>query len=175
MPDDKDAGLFPRRFSLRFIMLHRPIVAGGSSIWMSLTPDLKHWGDHRILVKPRPNSWDCHGVGLGPPPFETAEGWLVFYYGVQKTLEGYIYRVGAFLLDKDEPWRVIRRTTGWLMEPCETYEQASDIGGVIYPTGGVYDTKKGHIYLYYGAGARCVGAAIGNMSEILDYLRLEGR
>ena len=56
-PEDKDACLFPRRFNGRFALIHRPIVLGEAHIWLSLSPDLTHWGDHRILLTTRTAYW----------------------------------------------------------------------------------------------------------------------
>ena len=52
-PEDKDACLFPRRFKGRFALVHRPIVREEAHIWISFSPDLTHWGDHRPLIKTR--------------------------------------------------------------------------------------------------------------------------
>ncbi|MFA5554556.1 MAG: glycosidase, partial [Phycisphaerae bacterium] len=113
-PEDKDACLFPRRFRGRFALIHRPIVRGEAHMWISFSPDLKHWGDHRILVRTRAGYWDCHRVGLACQPIETQHGWLVFYHGVRVTAAGQIYRLGLTLLDLEEPWRVLRRSDEWL-------------------------------------------------------------
>ena len=52
----------------------------------------------------RPGGWWDHArIGIGPPPIETAEGWLLLYHGVRMTVAGGIYRVGAVLLDLDDP------------------------------------------------------------------------
>jgi len=52
-PEDKDAALFPRRFKGRYALLHRPVIRGEANVWISFSPDLKHWGDHRILLPAR--------------------------------------------------------------------------------------------------------------------------
>ena len=64
-------------------------------MWISYSPDLRHWGDHTLLLEARDGAWwDAGKIGLGPPPLETAEGWLVMYHGVHLTGDGPIYRVG---------------------------------------------------------------------------------
>jgi len=112
-PEDKDASLFPRRFNGRYALIHRPIIRGEGDIWISFSPDLRHWGDHRVLIPTRPGWWDCHRVGLGAQPIETPEGWLIIYHGVRVTASGSIYRVGLALLDLEEPWKVQRRSDEW--------------------------------------------------------------
>ena len=116
-PEDKDACLFPRRFKGRFALIHRPIVRGEAHMWISFSPDLKHWGDHRVLIMTRSAYWDCHRVGLGCQPIETEQGWLIFYHGVRMTAAGAVYRVGLALLDLHEPWKVLRRSDEWVLGP----------------------------------------------------------
>ena len=75
-PEDKDAALFPRRFDGRWAMIHRPSpLRGGAHMWISFSPDLRHWGDHTLLLEARDGAWwDAGKIGLGPPPLETAAG-----------------------------------------------------------------------------------------------------
>lgn len=169
-PEDKDACLFPRRFKGRFALIHRPVVRGEAHIWLSFSPDLKHWGDHMALIKTRHAYWDCHRVGLACQPVETPEGWLMFYHGVRNTTAGAIYRVGLALLDLDEPWKVIRRGDEWVLGPREVYERVGDVGGVIFPTGVTINKETDKVNLYYGAADCTVAVATANMSEILDYI-----
>jgi predicted GH43/DUF377 family glycosyl hydrolase len=80
-PEDKDAALFPRRFGGRWAMLHR-LVPGfpgvRANIWLSYSPDLKHWGDHCVVLDARRGAWwDANKIGLSPQPIETPEGWLI--------------------------------------------------------------------------------------------------
>ena len=104
-PENKDAALFPRRFGGRWAMIHRPTpLRGGAHIWISFSPDLRHWGDHTVLLETRDGAWwDGGKIGIGPPPLETAEGWLVLYHGVHATGDGPIYRAGLALLDLEDP------------------------------------------------------------------------
>lgn len=169
-PEDKDACLFPRRFKGRFALIHRPIVRGEAHMWISFSPDLKHWGDHRVLIMTRSAYWDCHRVGLGCQPIETEKGWLVFYHGVRMTAAGAVYRVGLALLDLHEPWKVLRRSDEWVLGPQEMYERVGDVGDVVFPTGAVVDKKTKELHLYYGAADCSVAVAIANLDDIMDYV-----
>ncbi|MFA7486216.1 MAG: glycosidase [Phycisphaerae bacterium] len=169
-PEDKDACLFPRRFRGRFALIHRPIVRGEAHMWISFSPDLKHWGDHRILVRTRAGYWDCHRVGLACQPIETQHGWLVFYHGVRVTAAGQIYRLGLTLLDLEEPWRVLRRSDEWLLGPREFYERVGDVGDVVFPTGVTVIKETDHLNLYYGAADCTVGVATAKISDIIEYI-----
>ena len=63
--------------------------------------------------------WDSARIGIGPPPMETPEGWLLIYHGVRQTVAGALYRAGLALLDLDEPTRVRRRCAEWVLGPRE--------------------------------------------------------
>jgi len=169
-PEDKDACLFPRRFKGRFALIHRPIVRNQAHMWLSFSPDLKHWGDHRTLIKTRPAYWDCHRVGLACQPIETPKGWLVFYHGVRNTTAGAIYRLGLALLDLDEPWKVLRRSDEWVLGPKTYYERVGDVNGVIFPSGAIVQKETDQLKLYYGAADCTVAVATASLSNILSYI-----
>jgi predicted GH43/DUF377 family glycosyl hydrolase len=169
-PEDKDACLMPRRFRGRFALIHRPIVRGEAHIWLSFSPDLKHWGDHRPLIKTRTAFWDCLRVGLACQPIETEQGWLMFYHGVRKTTAASIYRVGMALLDLEEPWRVLRRSDEWVLGPRESYERIGDVNSVVFPTGVTVNKEADQLNLYYGAADYYVAVATAKLSNCIDYM-----
>ena len=168
-PDDKDAALFPQRFGDRWAMIHRPSpLRGGAHMWISFSPDLRHWGDHTLLLEARDGAWWGAGkIGLGPPPLETAEGWLLLYHGVHVTADGPIYRSGLALLDIDDPVRVLHRTDEWVFSPAAPYEVIGDVGRVVFPCGWIADTAMDELRIYYGAADSVVGLAIARLSEVL--------
>ena len=169
-PEDKDACLFPRRFKGRFALIHRPIVRGQAHMWLSFSPDLKHWGDHRPLIKTRHAYWDCHRVGLACQPIETSQGWIVFYHGVRMTTAGAIYRVGLALLDLEEPWRVLRRSDEWVLGPHAFYERIGDVNDVVFPTGATIHKETNRLNLYYGAADCTIAVATANLCDVIDYI-----
>ena len=169
-PEDKDASLLPRRFKGRFALIHRPIVRGEAHIWLSFSPDLKHWGDHRPLIMTRHAYWDCHRVGLACQPIETPHGWLLFYHGVRNTTAGAIYRLGLALLDLDEPWKVLHRGEEWILGPRELYERVGDVGGVVFPTGATVIKETDQLNLYYGAADCTVAVATAKLSDCINYI-----
>ena len=172
-PEDKDASLFPRLINDRYVLIHRPIIRGEAHIWISFSPDLKYWGDHKILIPVRPGQWDSTRVGLGPPPIETREGWLIIYHGVRMTVSGALYRVGMALLDLDKPWEIIRRSEEWVFGPQEPYERVGDVPGVTFPTGIVLNETSGRLLMYYGAADTSVCLATAQLDNLLDYLLLD--
>jgi len=170
-PEDKDACLFPYRFRGRFALIHRPIVRGEAHMWISFSPDLKHWGDHRPLIRTRSAYWDSHRVGLACQPIETAQGWMIFYHGVRVTTAGAIYRVGLALLDLDEPWKVLRRSDEWVLGPREFYERVGDVGDVVFPSGAIIQKETNQLSLYYGAADCTVAVATANLTDVLEYIK----
>jgi predicted GH43/DUF377 family glycosyl hydrolase len=171
-PDDKDAALFPRRFEGRWMLIHRPTsTQGRSHIWASFSPDLRHWGDLTLLLEAREGAWwDADKIGLGPPPLETPDGWLIMYHGVHRTAAGSLYRVGLALLDLDEPTIVLRRSDDWVFGPSEPYERIGDVVGVVFPSGWIHDRSSQQLRLYYGAADTSVCLATADLGQVLDYL-----
>ncbi len=153
-----------------YALIHRPVVEGRADIWVSFSPDLQHWGEYRVLIRGRHRSWDASRVGIGPPPIETPEGWLIIYHGVRVTPSGSLYRLGLALLDLDT-LRVIHRSKDWVLGPRETYERVGDVGGVIFPCGAVIDEKTNELLVYYGACDSVIGLAIANFDDIISYLK----
>ncbi|MGE4488995.1 MAG: glycosidase [Kiritimatiellales bacterium] len=172
-PADKDAALFPRRFNGRWAMIHRPFApTGREEIWVSFSPDLMHWGSHRMLMPAREGAWwDARKVGLATPPIETDEGWLIIYHGVRETAAGHLYRVGIALLDLQDPTRLIRRGDHWIFGPYADYEREGDVSNVVFPCGIVPDDDGDGFKLYYGAGDMCVCLATGRISTLLEWLK----
>jgi predicted GH43/DUF377 family glycosyl hydrolase len=168
-PEDKDAALFPRRFAGRWAMIHRPSpLRGGAHMWISFSNDLLHWGDHTLLIEARDGAWwDASKVGLGPPPLETAAGWLVLYHGVRTTSDGPIYRAGLALLDLEDPRIVLHRTDEWVFGPVAPYELVGDVGKVVFPCGWILDEPADELRLYYGAADTVVGCATARFSDTL--------
>ena len=172
-PEDKDAALFPRRLQGRWLMIHRPTpLRGGAHIWLSYSPDLHHWGDHTMLLEARDGAWwDAGKIGLGPPPLETPEGWLMMYHGVHLTAAGPIYRVGLTLLDLDDPRRVMHRSEEWVFGPEAPYERSGDVADVVFPCGWVIGPDPNDLHIYYGAGDSVVAMATADLHDVLDYVR----
>jgi predicted GH43/DUF377 family glycosyl hydrolase len=172
-PEDKDAALFSRRLAGRWAMIHRPTpLRGGAHMWVSYSPDLRHWGDHALLLEARDGGWwDAGKIGLGPPPIETRDGWLVLYHGAHVTASGPIYRVGFALLDLDDPTIVLRRSDEWAFGPHEPYEIHGDIHHVVFPCGWIVDELRDEVRMYYGAADTRIGLATARLGAVLDYVR----
>jgi predicted GH43/DUF377 family glycosyl hydrolase len=173
-PEDKNAALFPRQFDGRWALIHRPVATTPrhtADIWLSWSPDLRHWGDHTILLQARKGAWwDAHKVGLNPPPLLTSQGWLLLYHGVRVTPAGSIYRLGLALLDTERPDRVLARSSEWIFGPRAPYERAGDVSDVVFPCGWVLDDDGDTLFVYYGAADTSVCVATASLSALLTWL-----
>src|SRR6266581_2787735 len=135
-PDDKDAALLPRRINGYWALIHRPMTPLGAHVWISYSPDLRHWGSHKLMLEARRGAWwDANKIGLSPPPIQTSQGWLVIYHGVRQTASGSLYRLGLALFDLDDPGRCLKRSSSWIFGPEENYERRGDVDDVVFPCG----------------------------------------
>jgi beta-1,4-mannooligosaccharide/beta-1,4-mannosyl-N-acetylglucosamine phosphorylase len=128
LPYNRNGVLFPRRIGGKFMMLSRPSDDGHTpfgDIYLSQSPDIVHWGMHRLVMRRGGGEvgqwWQRTKVGAGPIPIETGDGWLMIYHGVMDTCNGFVYSMGAALLDLDEPWRVLYRTKQHILTPEQDY------------------------------------------------------
>ena len=174
-PEDKDAALLPRRIGGRWALIHRPMTALGAHMWISYSPDLRHWGSHKIILEARRGGWwDANKIGLCSPPIETAEGWLMIYHGVRQTASGSIYRLGLALFDLEKPEVCLRRGNSWIFGPEAPYERNGDVNDVVFPCGQTIGTDGDTINLYYGAADSCIALATGSIRGLLSWLNSNG-
>jgi predicted GH43/DUF377 family glycosyl hydrolase len=174
-PHDKDAALLPRRIGNFWGLIHRPTTALGAHIWISYSPDLRHWGSHKLILQARRGAWwDANKIGLSTPPIETAEGWLLLYHGVRQTASGSLYRLGLALFDLEQPERCLRRGESWIFGPEAPYERFGDVGNVVFPCGYTIGPDGDTINLYYGGADSCIALATGSLKNLLEWLRQDG-
>jgi predicted GH43/DUF377 family glycosyl hydrolase len=170
-PEDKDAALFPHRIGANWALIHRPVGAPGAHLWLAYSPDLRHWGSHKLMLEARMGGWwDANKIGLSNPPIETPQGWLVLYHGVRQTGAGCLYRLGLALFDLREPERCLRRGDEWVFGPEERYEQRGDVDNVVFPCGFTLGPDGDTLRLYYGAADSCIALATGSVQACLDWL-----
>jgi predicted GH43/DUF377 family glycosyl hydrolase len=169
-PENKDVMLFAGRVNGKYYMLHRPTVNGVGTlqIWLAESPDMLHWGGHRPLAAMRPDGWDSHRIGGGDVPFLTDEGWLTIYHGVNRE-QGYC--LGALLLDRDDPSRVIARSSEPLLLPEAEYERVGFYGNVVFTCGTVLD-DEGMLHIYYGSADEHTCRASIALDDVLDSLKV---
>ena len=172
LPCNRNGVLFPRKINGQFAMLSRPSDMGHTpfgDIFYSESPDMTHWGRHRHVMRPT-RGWQSTKIGPGPTPIETTEGWLMFYHGVLTSCNGFAYSVGAALLDLDAPWRVLHRSSSYILAPRETYERVGDVPNVVFPCAALHDPPTGRIALYYGAADTVTCLAFTHIDRVLEHV-----
>lgn len=177
LPYNRNGVMFPRKIQGKYMMMSRPSDTGHTpfgDIFVSQSPDLEFWGHHRFMmgpIKTDASAWQSLKIGPGPVPIETDEGWLLIYHGVILTCNGYVYRMGAALLDIDEPWKVRYRTKDYIMAPRTPYEYNGDVPNVTFPCAALADADTGRIAIYYGAADTVTGLAFTTVDELVDYIK----
>ena len=161
--DVKNGTLFPRTIGGRYLLLKRPDA--GKSIWLSRSDDLEFWGDNQVVMTPRRGYWDSDRIGAAAPPIEIDEGWLLIYYGEKSTSAGPLVRLGAAILDRDDPARVLARSNIPILSPRERYERIGDVPNVVFSCGALL--ADGQLSVYYGASDSCICLGAATLEDIL--------
>ncbi|MHC4426471.1 MAG: glycoside hydrolase family 130 protein [Planctomycetota bacterium] len=167
-PDTKNGAVFSRKIGQRYAMLERP--SAGGSIWLSYSDDLRHWGSSTVVLTPRSGHWDSNRVGPAGPPIELDEGWLLIYYGEKDTTAGPLVRLGAAILNRNDPSRVLARSNIPILTPRERYERIGDIGNIVFSCGALLEDGN-QIKVYYGASDSCICLGIGTLDDIIRVCR----
>ncbi|MDR0222649.1 MAG: glycoside hydrolase family 130 protein [Oscillospiraceae bacterium] len=173
LPFNRNGVLFPRKINGKYVMFSRPSDSGHTpfgDIYISQSPDMKYWGEHRHVMAPK-NGWESKKIGAGPIPIETSEGWLCIYHGVLESCNGFVYSFGAAVLDIDEPWKVKYRCQEYLLSPQTIYECTGDVPNVAFPCAALCDPDTGRLAIYYGCADTHVGLAFANADELVEYVK----
>jgi len=166
-PHNKDVCFFPEKIGGEYIILHRPESGWRRpSMWLARSSDMGTWGRHELVAEPRPGRWDSDRIGAGPPPVPTPKGWLVIYHGAGAG--GYC--LGAMLLDRDDPARVLARSEHPIMTPEAEYETDGFVESVAF-CNGLVERPGGELWLYYGGGDRVTAGAVCRVEDLLDSLK----
>lgn len=175
LPFNRNGVLFPRKINGNYVLLSRPSDSGHTpfgDVFLSESPDLTYWGKHKhVMTKGYSQWWQSLKIGGGAAPIETSEGWLLFYHGVTGTCNGYVYSMGACILDIDNPSIVKYRCRNFILTPEEWYEERGFVANVVFPCAALADAKTGRIAIYYGAADSYVGLAFTTADTIIDYVK----
>ena len=173
LPHNRNGVLFPRKINGNYVMLSRPSDTGHTpfgDIYVSESPDLKYWGKHRKVMGTA-GGWESTKIGAGPVPIETDEGWLMIYHGVIYTCNGFVYSMGAAILDIDNPSKVLYRGSQYLLTPEEPYEIAGFVPNVCFPVATLCDAATGRLAIYYGAADSHTGIAFTTVDEVVRFVK----
>ena len=189
LPDNRNMVLFPDRIGGKYVRLERPMPVysrGGIDrfdMWMSDSPDLKYWGNSKLLLAVEDVAYANDKVGPGAPPVKTDKGWLTLFHAVDidrsRGKNGWEdswkkrYTSGILLLDLADPSRIIGRAETPLLAPEVDYETDGGFRNhVIFP-GGMILEDTGEVKIYYGAADTVECLATAHVDDLL-YLCLKG-
>lgn len=184
VPDNRNMVLFPEKVDGLYVRLERPLPVYSRDnverfdIWMSDSPDLKYWGNSRLLLGVEDIPYANNKIGPGAPPVRTDKGWIVVFHAVDvdesrgkngwETFWKKRYTAGVMLLDLDDPCKVIGLCKDPLLVPEETYEISGGIrNNVIFP-GGIILEDDGQVKIYYGAADTVECVATAHVDDLLN-------
>lgn len=164
-PENKDVTIFPEKINGMYMAFNRPVPGGigNPEMWLAQSPDLIHWGHQKHFCGiSDADGWDNGRIGGGAVPFRTEQGWVKIYHGADRNDR---YCLGAFLLDLNDPSRVIAKTEEPILEPEAPYETEGFFGNVVFTCGCLVDGD--HVSLYYGAADDKICRADFSVSQLL--------
>ncbi|MBI4425116.1 MAG: glycoside hydrolase family 130 protein [Elusimicrobia bacterium] len=154
---NKGMALFPRKINGRFAMLSRQ---DGENVFLMYSDNVHFWSESRLILSPA-HPWEFLKLGNCGSPLETEAGWLVLSHGVGPMRT---YCLGAFLLDRDDPSKVLGRLSRPLLAP-EGDEREGYVPNVLYTCGALVRGKR--LILPYGMSDRATGFAVIVIDDIL--------
>lgn len=173
--DMRNVVIFPQRFDGRYARLDRPhSEIDPWSIWLSWSPDLIHWGESEVVMKPVQYHWDESKIGPGATPIRTEHGWLSIYHGVFETMDGAVYRLGVALHDLSNPARVIAVSDEWILAPQDPWEITGYVHNVVFTCGAV-ETNDGGVIIYWGGADSVICAGTARLDELVELCLSKGR
>ncbi len=163
---NKNACIFPEKIDGKYFIIHRC----GNDIDFHVCSDLNFdgisWLEENRWIAPRRGMWDDEKIGLVAPPLKTEQGWILFYHGISS--EDRFYRIGACLLDFENPTKILARLDNPILEPETEYEKKGIVPNVVFPCGAVIREKT--IFMYYGGGDKVIGVATIPVNDLLESL-----
>lgn len=169
---DKSGCLLPEKIDGKYVIFHRVFPNILIDFVDSLEFDGKTFLKGEFTIAPRKNCWDSRKVGIGAPPIKTQDGWLAIYHAVDDKDDSK-YKIGAMLLDLNNPTKVLYRSSQPILEPTEPYENNGHKFGVIYPCGAVVVNHQ--ILVYYGGSDMTVCLATADLKTFLSDLKQTGK
>ncbi len=174
--------LFPEKIHGKFALFHN---------LHHLSPDKSSYDPSRVLIEyiddidsfdpnysqfesPDPQqipsqicAWHFRMRSIGPPPVKTEKGWLVFYHAMDKR-DASKYKLGAMILDLNDPTQVLYRAQEPVLEPGSYYENNGFKPGIVYSCGAV--VVNGKLHVYYGGADTVVCVATAQLDEFVNSL-----
>lgn len=183
VPDNRNMVLFPEKVNNKYIRLERPFPVYSRGyrdrfdIWLSDSPDIKYWGNSKLVLGVEDVPFANNKIGPGAPPVRTSHGWLTTFHAVDfddnrgKNGWGRVwkkrYTAGIMLLDPNNPEKILGMSKQPLIAPEEKYETEGGFrNDVIFP-GGMILEDSGEVKIYYGAADTVECLATADVEDLL--------
>ena len=184
-PDNRNMVLFPEKINGKYVRLERPFPVysrGGKDrfdMWYSDSPDLKYWGNSRLVMGVEHVPFANDKIGPAAPPVKTDKGWLTTFHAVDRDesrgKNGWEptwkkrYTAGIMLLDLENPYKIIGYSKQPLIAPENKWETLQDgcRANVIFP-GGMILEDNGEVKIYYGASDTVECLATANVNDLIN-------
>ncbi|WP_442800474.1 glycoside hydrolase family 130 protein [Sphingopyxis sp. MG] len=158
---NKGMALFPRKIGGRYLMVGRQ---DGKNVTLLSSDSLTHWDDEGELLLSPEFPWEFVQMGNCGSPIECDEGWLLLTHGVGAMRK---YSLGAALLDRDDPSRVIGRTACPILTAAES-DREGYVPNVVYTCGAMCVGDE--LFIPYGISDSAIGFATASLDDLLDLL-----
>jgi predicted GH43/DUF377 family glycosyl hydrolase len=158
---NKGMALFPRKVSGLYAMLSR---LDNENLYLVVSDNVHFWYEPKLIMTPA-FPWEIVQIGNCGSPIETDAGWLVLSHGVGPMRQ---YSIGAFLLDKDDPAKVIGRLREPLLQPTGD-ERTGYVPNVVYTCGAL--VHRGRLILPYAYADHATGFATVALDEVLGAMQ----
>jgi predicted GH43/DUF377 family glycosyl hydrolase len=157
---NKGMALFPRKVGGQYMMIGRQ---DGENVFIIASDRIDHWDEGQLLLKPV-FPWELVQMGNCGPPIELEEGWLLLTHGVGAMRK---YAIGAALLDKNDPSKVLGRTREPLIAPADQ-DREGYVPNVVYTCGAIRHGDK--LFIPYGIADSSIGFAFVPISSLLQQM-----
>jgi predicted GH43/DUF377 family glycosyl hydrolase len=167
--DYRNVVIFPEKFNGLYVRMDRPhSEISPWSTWISFSPDLRYWGDSKVIMKPVQYHWDEMKIGPGAPPFKSRKYWVDIYHGVFPTMDGCVYRLGVALHDLKDPSVIVAVGDHWILQPEEIYEITGYVHNVVFSCAAVPE-DDGTVKIYWGGADKVMCAGTANIEALVDH------
>jgi predicted GH43/DUF377 family glycosyl hydrolase len=152
----KSGAILPKKIHGKYWMYWLGTSGGIDEMGLSNSKDLIHWTEatKEPVLAGRPGQFDARVVEPGPPPFVTDKGIVLIYNGADEHL---VYRTGIAIFDRDDPSKVLWRSSHPVFGPDQTWEKTGQVPNVVFVEGLIAEPKR--FLLYYGGADKYVGVA----------------
>ncbi len=165
--------IFPEKINGKYAILHSVSPAVRVDYFSDLN-ELRaeeKFIESRYVKAGRRKAWDSWVRGAGPPPMKTDKGWLLLYHAMDHA-DPNRYKLGAMLLDLNDPTKILYRSSGPVLEPDACYENEGFKAGVVYSCGAVI--IDGKLFVYYGGADSVTCVATADLAHFLKELTTSG-